>query len=226
LNIVIAVSLVVGLCLLFAAPYIVAWSIYRKNEKMLRAHASEASGLGMNTQEVFRRLLEREGLEKLTVYQSLKKHSYFDLARSSIYLAPRLYGKDTISAISETSTLFGRIYCLTHPTWAHKIGHKVLSYVLLAALSLSLLIFIERHRLTEEAQVVIVFLLLTLLAFWCSVSLRQLWLESSYGFERLKRILSSAEFNGKLYKGFIFKPYRKGIAWAISLLWSAIVLMP
>jgi Zn-dependent membrane protease YugP len=226
LNIVIAAGLIVGLCLLFAAPYIVAWSIYRKNEKTLRAHASEASGLGMNAQEVFRTLLDRDGLKNITVYQSLKKLSYFDLARGSIYLAPRLYGKETISAISEASTLFGRIYCLTHPTWAHKIGHKALSYVLIAALSLSLLIFIERHRLTEEAQVVIVFLLLTLLAFWCSVSLRQLWLESSYGFERLKRILSNAEFNGKLYKGFIFKPYRKGIAWAISLLWSAIVLMP
>jgi Putative neutral zinc metallopeptidase len=186
---------------------------------MLRTHASDATGLGIKAQDVCRRLLDREGLENITVYQGLKNSPYLRLSRSTIFLTPRSYDQDTISAISEASTICGRAYWLTHPTWAHKISNKTLSYVLITALSLSIFLFLERNSLANEIQVFIGILLLSLF-------LRQLWLESSYGFEQLKLILSNTEFNRKLYKGFIFKPYRQGIAWTISLLWSAIVLMP
>ena len=226
MNILVAASFVLGLCLLFSAPYIFAWYIYRKGEMILRAHASEASGLGINTQEICRRLLDNVGLENIIVYQSPRKSSYFDLKRNSIFLAPRLYGKDTISTIAESTILYGKTYCLSRPTWAHKISRKVLSNILFAIVSLSLILYFKADRLAYEAQILIVVLLFALLAFWCFIFLRQLWLESSCGFEQLKQILSHAEFDKKLYRDFIFKPYRKGIAWSISFFWSVIVLMP
>ncbi len=226
MNILVTVGFIIGLCLLFFAPYIFAWFIYRKGEKILRAHASEASGLGINTQEICRRLLDNIGLSNVIIYQSPRKSSYFDLKRNSMFLAPRLYGKDTISTIAESTILYGKTYCLSRPTWAHRISRKALSNILLAVVSLALILYFKADRLTDEAQIFIVVLLFTLLTFWCFIFLRQLWLESKCGFEQLKQVLSNIEFNTKLYKDFIFKPYRSGIAWSISLFWSVIVLMP
>jgi Zn-dependent membrane protease YugP len=226
LNILVTAGLLIGLCLLFSVPYIFAWFIYRKGEKILRAHASEVSSLGINTQEICRRLLDNVGLYNVIICQSPRKFSYFDLKRSSIFLSPRLYGKDTISAIAESTILYGKTYCLSRPTWAHRISRKVLSNILFAVVFLSLILYFKADRLTYEAQIFIVVLLFALLAFWCSIFLRQLWLESSSGFEQLKQVLSDIEFNTKLYKNFIFKPYRIGVAWSISLFWSVIILMP
>jgi Zn-dependent membrane protease YugP len=226
LNILVTAGFVVGLCLLFSAPYMFAWFVYRKGEKILRAHASEASNLGINTQEICRRLLDNVGLSNVIIYQSPRKSSYFDLKRNSMFLAPRLYGNDTVSSIAESTILYGKSYCLSRPTWAHKISRKALSNMLLTVVSLSLILYFKADRLAYEAQIFIVILLFALLAFWCMIFLRQLWLESSSGFEQLKQVLSHTKFNTKLYKDFIFKPYRKGIAWTISLFWSVIVLMP
>jgi Zn-dependent membrane protease YugP len=226
LNILLGIGIIVCFCVLLALPYIVAWLICRKNEKILRAHASEVSGLGINTQEICRRLLDNVGLSNIIIYQSPRKSSCFDLKRNSMSLSPRLYGKDTISTIAESTILYGKIYCLSRPTWAHRISRKALSNILFAVVALSLILYFKADRLTDEAQIFIVILLFALLAFWCFVFLRQLWLESTCGFEQLKQVLSHTEFNTKLYKDFIFKPYRSGIAWSISLFWSVIVLMP
>ena len=225
MNNLVAIGLVLGFCLLLAAPYVLAWLVYRRNEKMLRAHATDATGLGITSQEVCRRLLDSDGLENVTVYQNTKKSSYYDRKRGTVLLGPRLYDQDTISAISEASVLCGRTYYITHPNWAYKISQKTLVNVLCVTLFLGVFLFLERFSLSEEAQFFIAFLIFSLLLFWCIVILRQQWLESVYGFERIKQVLSHAEFNLKLYRGFIFKPYRQLIATAITVLWSAIILM-
>ena len=225
MNTLLGIGIAVGFCLFLIFPYLCAWFIFRRNEKLLQAHASDASGLGISSQEVCRRILDRDDLGNVTIYQNTRKSSYFDRKRRSAFLAPRLYDNNTISATSEASVLCGRIYYRTHPTLAHRVNNRVLSYTLMSALALNIYLFLERYHLAEQTQIIIAVLIFSLLFFWCSVTLRQQWLESAYGFERLNRILSNIEFNRKLYRGFTFKPYRQLIAGAITVLWSAFVLM-